>query len=65
MFDFSRPELRVWANSDSEMQRFEILPFTVRSLWTMSGLQEYARRSRELAILYFLGSESASLRRVR
>src|SRR6476646_521773 len=23
MFDFSRPELRVWANSDSEMQRFE------------------------------------------
>jgi hypothetical protein len=23
MFDFSRLELRVWANSDSEMQRFE------------------------------------------
>jgi len=23
MFDFSRPELRVWAKSDSEMQRFE------------------------------------------
>jgi hypothetical protein len=23
MFDFSRPELRVWANSDSETQRFE------------------------------------------
>jgi len=23
MFGFSRPELRVWPNSDSEMQRFE------------------------------------------
>ena len=32
MFDFSRPELRVWANSDSEMQRFESCPPTSQSV---------------------------------
>jgi hypothetical protein len=36
MFDFSRPELRVWANSDSEMQRFESCR-PVSSLWAISG----------------------------